>query len=162
VVVRLTGVDRSRAAWRRAGPVAFVVAALATGCAPVDAENALSVDVFSIAVGDCLDDRDVEAEVTRVSVVDCAEPHDSEVFAGAETAADEFPGAEALEAELSALCRGEAFREFIGMPFAHSEFVTMGYHPTAESWERGDRGLLCTVLAEHGQKLTGTLRGVAR
>ena len=37
-------------------------------------------DVFSIVVGDCLNDADVAETVSKVPIVDCSEPHDSEAF----------------------------------------------------------------------------------
>ena len=66
---------------------ALAVAALIpllSGCGAVDGlftQTPAVPDVFEIAVGDCLDDRDVPNEVTAVPIVDCDEPHDSEVFA---------------------------------------------------------------------------------
>ncbi len=37
-------------------------------------------DVFSIVVGDCLNDADAAEVVSTVPIVDCSEPHDSEAF----------------------------------------------------------------------------------
>lgn len=154
----------SRTRRRRILPTTLVVLAIAglTGCSLFEAEPRRGDDVFSIVVGDCLDDADVPAEVTAIPILGCAEPHDSEVFARTEAAGDEFPGAEVLEAELTDFCRGEAFADFIGMPFAQSMYGTKGYYPTAASWGSGDRELLCTVVDPGGAKLTGSLAGVAQ
>jgi hypothetical protein len=115
-------------------------------------------DVFTISVGDCLDDADVGAEVVTVPIVDCSEPHDSEVFARTEVAGDTFPGADELEARLTEFCQGEAFTDFLGVPYVESEYYTGGYYPTASSWASGDRELLCTVRDE-GARTTGSLEG---
>lgn len=116
-------------------------------------------DVFSIVVGDCLNDADVADEVTTLPIVDCAEPHDSEVFARTESTEATFPGADALQETLVAFCRGDAFTEFVGIPFADSRYATRGYYPTSESWANGDRELLCTLIDESGTQLTGSLAG---
>ena len=134
------------------------IAVLLTGCS-ADTDGA---DVFSIVVGDCLNDAGVPDEVTTLPIVDCAEPHDSEVFARTDATGDAFPGGDALQASLVEFCRGDAFTAFIGIPFAESAYGTRGYFPTTESWANGDRELLCTVVDESGAQLTGSLAGVER
>jgi hypothetical protein len=117
------------------------------------------VDAFAIKIGDCLNDAQISDEVTSVPFVDCAEPHDSEVFARTEITVDVFPGNEALETELGAFCRGDAFTQFIGIEYADSVYDTSGYYPSESSWEDGDRELLCTVWDPDAQ-VTGTLAGI--
>lgn len=116
-------------------------------------------DVFALAVGDCLNDRSEPDEVTSVPIVDCSEPHDSEVFARTDTTGTDFPGAEALFAELDAFCQGDVFTQFVGIPYADSIYGTSGYIPTEGSWGTGDRELLCTIGDPAGQT-TGTLEGI--
>jgi hypothetical protein len=142
---------------RRLLAVACATLAL-SGCSLLGVEVPEGEDVFSLAVADCLADADVPDEVTTVRVVDCALPHDSEIFA--RTTADDttFPGADVLEARLVEFCRGEAFTDFVGIPFAESRYSTRGYYPTIESWANGDRELLCTIVDESGTPLTGSLR----
>jgi len=142
---------------RRVVAVAGILLLLAGCSAPVDGDS----DVFSIVVGDCLNDAGIGDEVTTVREVDCAEPHDSEVFARRVADDGAFPGADALESTLVEFCRGDAFTEFIGIPFADSRYGTRGYFPTAESWGNDDRELLCTVVDDSGARLTGSLAGVA-
>lgn len=117
-------------------------------------------DAFAIQVGDCLNDAEVGSEVTSVPLVDCAEPHDSEVYARGESAAPAFPGFDALDDELAEFCQGESFTEFIGIPYTESRLQTSGYFPSQESWADGDRELLCTVWDEDG-RVSGSLRGSA-
>lgn len=141
---------------RRTGALALAAVLLLAGCtAPSDGD-----DVFSIAVGDCLNDAGVPDEVTTLPIVDCAEPHDSEVFARLEVTGAAFPGAAELQQELVEYCRGDVFTAFIGVAFADSRYGTRGYFPTEESWANGDRELLCTVVDESGAQLTGTLGDV--
>jgi hypothetical protein len=140
---------------RRLVGVAAVVLLLAGCSTPPDGE-----DVFSIVVGDCLNDADVPDEVLTLPIVDCAEPHDSEVFARSESTETAFPGADALQERLVAFCHGDAFTDFIGIPFVESRYATRGYYPTTASWANGDRELLCTLVDESGAQLTGSLAGV--
>ncbi len=143
----------------RVAAVAAAVLVL-SGCSLLGVPADDGDDVFSIVVGDCLNDADVPDEVTTLPIVDCAEPHDSEVFARTEAAGDDFPGSDVLQGTLVEFCRGDAFTEFVGIPFAESRYGTRGYFPTSESWANGDRELLCTLVDESGARLTGSLAGV--
>lgn len=116
-------------------------------------------DVFEIVVGDCLDDGSVPDEVTTVPIVDCAVPHDSEVFASTEVDGDVFPGDAELETLLTEFCQGAAFLDFTGLAYVDSAYYTGGYYPTAASWASGDRELLCTIRDDDGPT-TGSLEGV--
>ncbi len=141
--------------------LATLLVPLLSGCGATGGlftQTPAAPDVFAIEVGDCLDDHDVEGEVTAVPIVDCDEPHDSEVFARTLVAGTTFPGAAELEARLTEFCQGDAYTEFVGVPYADSGYYTGGYYPTAASWASGDRELLCTIRTE-GAKTTGSLAG---
>jgi hypothetical protein len=141
-----------------------LVAPALSGCGAIDglfAQTPAVDDVFAIEVGDCLDDVDVTGEVTSVPIVDCAESHDSEVFARTLATGTAFPGDEALEAELTGFCQGEVYTEFLGVAYAESQYFPGGTPPTAASWASGDRELLCTVRDE-GSPTTGSLEGAER
>lgn len=143
---------------------AALVAPALSGCSALDgmfAPAAVDPDVFAIVVGDCLDDDHVEGDVVTVPIVDCAEPHDSEVFARSEAQGDAFPGSAALEAQLTEFCQGEVFTAFVGIAYADSRYYTGGYYPTAASWASGDRELLCTIR-DDGVPTLGTLEGAER
>ncbi|GHF18006.1 septum formation family protein [Pseudolysinimonas yzui] len=116
-------------------------------------------DVFTLTIGDCLNDLSAPDEVTTVPIVDCAEPHDTEVFARTDSTSAEFPGDAALSDELTTFCQGDAFTEFVGIPYADSIYATSGYFPTEGSWGNGDRELLCTIGDPNGQT-TGSLAGI--
>lgn len=138
-----------------------VTAVSLAGCSLLPGVPEGEQDVFSIEIGDCLNDQSAQEEVTSVPIVDCSEPHDAEVFARTDSTSSSFPGADALFAELDAFCQGDAYTTFVGIPFAESVYYTSGYIPTDESWDNGDRELLCTIIDENGQ-VTGSLKGVAR
>ncbi len=115
-------------------------------------------DAFTLVIGDCINFSGA-GEVDTVPVVDCAEPHDQEIFAATNLTGDAFPGEAVVSDELDAFCMGDVFTDFIGLSYADSIFYTSGFHPTAASWENGDRELLCTVGNENAQT-TGTLAGI--
>jgi hypothetical protein len=118
-------------------------------------------DVFTIKIGDCLNDASAPDEVTTIPVVDCSEPHDSEVFARTDSTSPAFPGDAALSDELTTFCTGDAYTQFVGIPYLESTYETSGYFPTSGSWDDGDRELLCTIWDPAGPN-SGTLAGIGK
>jgi hypothetical protein len=125
-----------------------------------DGGTGTDVDVFTIAVGDCLNDGGVDGEVTTVPTVDCAEPHDSEAYASILMPDGEFPGDSVVEDFAVEECTA-AFDSFVGLAYADSTLSFSYYYPTAESWTNGDREILCLLVDPAGQ-VTGSLKGAAR
>ncbi|CAN5167112.1 hypothetical protein BH09ACT6_BH09ACT6_11000 [soil metagenome] len=97
--------------------------------------------------------------VSDVPLVDCAAPHDLEVF-------DEFQVTDAswdpvaLSKEADSGCTSR-FAAFIGTAYENSTLDVTSYKPTAMSWATGDRLISC-MAGDSTQKTDGTLRGVAR
>ncbi len=126
------------------------VAALAlSGCSTI--ENILAgpqAQVFE--VGECLDSDSVvseeEYEVGEMPVVDCTEVHDAEVFAVADTTSAEFD-ATSLGEETDALC-ANSFEAYVGAPYETSSIYYSLLYPTADSWETGDRQLVCLLTVQ--------------
>lgn len=135
-----------------------VTAVSLAGCSLLTGVPEGEQDVFTLAIGDCINTTD-ETEITSIPVVDCDEPHDQEVFAATDMTGDTFPGDSAVSDELDAFCQGDVFTDFIGLAYADSIFYTSGLQPTSSSWDNGDRELLCTVGNPDG-KTTGTLAGI--
>ncbi len=111
--------------------------------------------------GDCLEkpgDRFV-----RAKRVDCAEPHDLEVFALVTDPAPRgarYPGPEILEREATVACLPQ-FQSYVGIPFDQSELHFTGYVPTKRNWEEDNRLLVCTLSARTG-RLTGSVKDSKR
>jgi hypothetical protein len=114
--------------------------------------------VFDIAVGDCLTDQSTSGEVSDVPVVPCDQPHSSEVFHTYQVPGDDFPG------DFTQITTEQcmpAFQEFVGVPSEQSALQVTTLEPTAETWEQGDRELVCIVVDPAGN-VTGSLRGANR
>jgi hypothetical protein len=142
----------------RAAPIigSFVAMAALASCA---------VSAPTAAEGECLDISVDASTVTSLEGFDCAQEHDAEVyFVGAVEAQSFEPVAVAEEA--AALCRRE-FTEFIGVSYEESELDIYYLYPQADSWENGDREVICAVYTPNPDtgrvtRTTGSLEGVAR
>lgn len=119
-----------------------------------------STDVFTLNVGDCINDADLEGKVSTVPNVDCAQPHDSEAFGGITIADGDFPGAAAVKTQSETGCSAQ-FATFVGIDYSASTLDYSYFYPTAESWAQGDREIVC-LIADPGGKTTGSLKGAAR
>lgn len=123
-------------------------------------DDGQTVDVFTIAVGDCLNDGGVEGEVSEVVKVDCAEEHDSEAYASIIMDDGDFPGDAVVEDQAISDCTTE-FNSFVGLDYQSSVLDFAYYYPTEASWGNGDREILCLIVDPAG-KVTGSLEGAAR
>ena len=126
---------------------------------PVTTETEEGDDVFSIEVGDCLNDADADEVVSRVPIVECTEPHDSEAFDTGNVPDGEFPGEDAITEAAEQLC-GPSFISFVGLDYSESLYDYSFYFPTEESWASGDRAVLCVAFADDGSKITGSLKDI--
>lgn len=126
-----------------------------------------TTDVFTLAVGDCLNDQslaestDESVEVTSVPTVPCADPHDYEVFANlAVPEADAYPGEDTVIAQAESDCAA-AFPGFVGIDYDSSIYGYSYYYPTSGSWAGGDRTINC-LIGDPAGKTSGSLAGIAR
>jgi hypothetical protein len=118
-----------------------------------------TASVFELEVGDCFDDPP-SGEVSSVSAVDCAQPHDNEVYALYDYDGDSYPGEEAMSSAADEGCESR-FEDFVGIAYLQSDLFYTHLTPTQESWDDGDREVVC-VIYEPGEKLTGSMEGAAR
>lgn len=125
------------------------------------AERETNADVFSITVGDCTNDGDLDqVEVSSVEAVPCSDPHDNEVFASFDLEDGDFPGAEAVQTLADEGCYDE-FEPFVGIAYEESRFAYYPMTPTESSWSQGDREVLCLVFDGELEKVTGSVKGLA-
>jgi hypothetical protein len=123
--------------------------------------SACEPNVLRLDVGTCFDDpSNIEGGVKDVPIVDCAEPHDNEVYANRELTGDEFPGLEGIE-ELSGEVCLEAFADYVGIAYEESVYDIGWLNPTSETWALGDREVICFGYEMQLQKISGSIRGRA-
>jgi len=122
-------------------------------------------DVFSIKVGDCLDDAKISGTTTTTPIVPCSTPHDSEAYKSIIVADGAYPGDDAVKQQSEDGCKA-AFASFIGVAYDDSTLDVSYYFPTEDSWAGGDREIMCTVGDTDAdgkpKQSTGTLKGAAR
>lgn len=125
---------------------------------PSGATGPEDTDVFSIFVGDCLNEmeEDEEESISEVPKIDCSEPHDYEVYhVGDLDETGTYPGFDQVAEMSGELCRTE-FEGFVGRSYAGSALELTPLFPTDAGWAQGDREVLCLVYDQAGQS-TGTL-----
>lgn len=134
--------------------IASVLALLLSACG--------QTSVFDLKKGDCFNEPSDEI-VSGVASVECAEPHDYEIYGvvnhpgGSDTA---YPGAAAVEAVVDTECAA-LFEPFVGTAYEDSELYIYYLAPTEESWDNGDREILCSLYLPD-EKLTGSMEGSDR
>lgn len=134
------------------------LAVLGSGCGLLEGDG----NVFELAVGDCFDRSTETGEISDVPVVDCDEPHDSEVFHTFEVEGDdEYPGGEALVAQAEEQCL-PAFADYVGLDYADSTLDVFPITPTDGSWAEGDREVVCALYDLEQDELEGSMRGSQR
>ncbi|WP_436738743.1 DUF4190 domain-containing protein [Streptomyces sp. BBFR102] len=115
---------------------------------------------FTLRVGDCFDvpGGGLEGETYDVDKIDCARPHDGEVFGAFDLPdGDAYPGEDRIDAiadrRCTALVDGYAGRSAGDLP---EDVFVYYYLPTPESWAFGDREVSC-LFGKDGGKLAGSL-----
>jgi hypothetical protein len=112
--------------------------------------------VTDIGIGDCFDDPDTNV-VATLDLIDCAEPHDNEVFASVLMSDASFPGDNGV-AEFAFDACFDPFEAYVGEAYADSSLDYIYLGPTQESWDDGDREVLCILYSADLAKLTGSMK----
>lgn len=133
-----------------------VATATATATAVATADIG-SGDVFQLEVGQCFDDPDEFGVISDVEMIDCAEPHDNEVYALFDLPAGPFPGVSIVEGEALEGCMA-AFEPYVGLDYASSILDYTWLTPTPRSWENDDREIVCVLYDLDLKKLTESMK----
>jgi len=133
-----------------------------SGDAPLDLGEALldevdagllsddEVPFADLEVGMCLNDSDAGEFLLGLPVVDCADPHDSEIYEIVELPAGDYPGDDEVFRVSEELCL-DAFEPYVGLPYEDSELYFWYYAPDKRSWGFDDRAVFCTLYDPDGQ-----------
>jgi hypothetical protein len=118
-------------------------------------------DVQSLEPGDCFLDF-AGTEVSSVEVVDCAEPHQFEVFANVVLPDGPYPGATEVDQGGYDACL-EEFQPYVGIDYESSVWFVTTLLPLEDSWPE-DRTVNCLLVQPTGEDsapatVTGSARG---
>ena len=118
------------------------------------------VSATKVRQGDCIESA-AQGEVQDLKAVPCSEPHGAEAYHAFDLPADfDVEGQDAIGAEAQKQCI-EEFETFIGVAYDESALEISQLTPTPESFEAGDKAVVCFVL-DPGTETTGSLEGAAR
>ena len=142
--------------------------ALACGGAERDDSGAVvgagDVSAFEMRIGDCFDDpSSAEEQVSSLTAVPCETPHDNQVFAlldypgGSD---DAYPGQQTLLDYSNDACL-EPFEPFVGKAYEESHFAISVLFPSSDSWDQGDREIVCFLYDLTLEPWEGTAEGRA-
>lgn len=114
---------------------------------------------FAPEAGACLrvGEDDPAGPTTELTVVDCEEAHQLEVFHTFELGPEQTSG-DARVAVVADTCLGEAFETYVGVPADASELELLPLPPDADQLAEGDRTVRCTVRPSGGGTTTGSVR----
>lgn len=115
-------------------------------------------NVFELEVGQCFDDPDSFDEVANVEIVECAEPHDNEVYELFDLPDGDYPGDTTIEDNAVDGCLA-AFDVYVGRDYASSSLDMRFLVPTPDTWGSGDREVVCVLYDLNGAQLTGSVQG---
>lgn len=144
----------------------FIVdeAALAavSGATPPETTTSYGIfDFFDLVEGDCFEPISSSFEelefTTQVDWVDCAGPHESEVYAWTaipDSSGSAFPGEETL-AELADEFCGTEFEPYVGTAYDDSVLLYWYLYPTESAWEDYPF-FMCTLRDVDGAPLFGS------
>ena len=125
--------------------VPAVTAVLAVACGKGNA--------FDMEIGECFQEPDT-LEFSDVDKVDCAEPHDNEVFAIYNLTTESLPSPEVMFEGCV-----QRFGAAIGTSYENSVYYVSLFGPTRQSWDDlNDREVVCYVYLPD-EKKTGTAIG---
>lgn len=149
-------------------PTPSTTEAVATTAPSGRPPGAVETGLRDLETGQCFDTiDDLQVRDLAVWVLDCSTPHTYEVYdvmtydgegAGGGTP---YPGVATVQDWAEQACF-DRFEAFVGVRWTLSELDIEVWWPSEESWGRGDRKVICTVLSDSGDPLTGTQRSVAR
>lgn len=129
-----------------------------------------TIDIFELAVGDCMPATETTGEIQDAEVVPCKGPHADEVFFEFDLEEGELPTDEEITAAVEAECV-PAFSDFVGVDYFDSTLDFWWITPTADTWSQADDRVVQCVIYEPDPadetgttplEIKGSLKGAAR
>lgn len=148
--VPVTEASPAPASDHTSAPASEVPPAPASEASPVPAP--VAGGSARLGPGDCFDATEGDVTAPAIQPLDCAGPHDNEVYLVVAVPDAAFPGHTALRQRGSELCRGAAFEDYVGVPWGNSRFFTFAVVPSEASWTAGDRLIVCALYDIRGPR----------
>lgn len=118
--------------------VMLVVALTSAGCSLPGAGP-------TAEVGDCVETSTLEGEeIDDIPTVECTEEHDGQVAVSYQMPDGDYPSEQEWQDVIGDECVS-GFEAFVGTAYADSALEIYDLSPTEESWDAGDREVLCLV-----------------
>ena len=135
--------------------------AFVTGELPPDV-----TDNTTLAVGTCLyraPSTTGDEANRRTFAVQCTEPHQGEVYHRFEI---NIPAGQAFPGDAEAQRLGDqgclnSFTSYVGVPYDASRLDYLYYYPTQESWNAGDRAVMCIAFGVNDELFRRSFSGIA-
>jgi Septum formation len=133
-------------------PALFMLGLGFTACSSTPAND--------FEAGECTNE-DLSGSVGEIDTVDCDDQHTAEAYAQFDLDdSDDFPGADQVSQQATEGCQGDRFEEYVGLPYNESKFVAQSVNPTEETWDNGDRTVICVINGTtDGSSLEGSAEG---
>ena len=97
-------------------------------------------------------------EVGDITTANCAEEHTGEVYYILTLTQDTLPSRAEIEKLTSDTC-DDNFEAYVGSATNETELDVTAMFPTKNSWDKGDRDIVCIVIPAEGKTLTQSVRG---
>jgi hypothetical protein len=116
------------------------------------------VSLGDIRVGDCTKTLPLGTHIVTLNVVPCAQPHLGEVFLTYDFPSGGYPGEVEVTRESRGRCQ-EALPAYVGASPGETGYNIVYVKPSASSWARGRRHVICELVSPTHAELTGSARG---
>lgn len=123
-----------------------------------DVDSVQTVPALDMRAGNCIETISSIGMVEEVGLVPCAQPHQAEVFAEYEITDDDFAGENAYDTQADEFCYSEAIS--LADQYGYSDELLSSldlqyFVPSQDTWNAGDRLIVCLVRGSSGD-LTGS------
>lgn len=117
----------------------------------------------ALDVGDCVNSTE-DTFLDDLIAIPCGGQHNGEVFVVTKEPTplrERFPGTAYFEGLIEQTCT-PAFTAYLGIDYQLSEYDYTYFYPSIETWNVGDREVVCIVEKEDASQFTGSVKGSAK
>ncbi|MCU7728143.1 septum formation family protein [Actinoplanes sp. KI2] len=111
-------------------------------------------EVTELKAGDCVTKLEESDSVSKLPVVDCAKPHQGEVYFAFQLPSGDYPGDQKVQKDAEDRCSKE-INTYAGAG-ADEKFDIFYLRPSSDDWSR-DRGVTC-IATDANKSVTGSIK----